>query len=101
VILNLGINLVGLPSDSNYGSFASGMPMDVGQAFLHQTKNGEFYLWGKSSKAVGNIQLNAKPAALYQTVYVPAKCRGQSTFVKHWWVQKIRRGAYLLGQILN
>jgi len=35
VILNLCINLVGLTSDTDYRSFASGMPMDVCQAFLH------------------------------------------------------------------
>src|ERR1700730_12634759 len=77
------------------------MPMDVCQAFLHETKYSEFYLRGKPTEVVGNIQFNTKAAALRQTLCVPPECGCQSTFVSHWWVQKIRRRAYLLGQILN
>src|SRR5580704_12847287 len=75
--------------------------MDVCQAFLHQPKYGEFYLRRKPSEVVGNTQLDTKGAALCQAVYVPAKCRRQSHFIQHWWVQKIRGRAYLLAQILN
>ena len=54
VILNLHVNLVGFARNTDYRSFASRMAMDVCQAFLHETKYGEFYLRGKPFEVVGN-----------------------------------------------
>ncbi len=53
VILNLCMNLVGLASNTDYCSLASRMAMNVGQAFLHETKYGEFYFRGQPFQVSG------------------------------------------------
>ncbi len=75
VILNLHINLLRFASDTDYRSFAARVAMDVGQAFLNETKYGELYIRGDPCEVARNVQVNTEVAALGQTVCVPAKRR--------------------------
>src|SRR5690348_5628693 len=77
VILNLGINLIGLAGNADGRRLASRMPVDVCQALLHETKDGEFHLRGKPSEIVRDIQPDTNAATLRQSVNVPAKCGRQ------------------------
>src|SRR5690349_19332341 len=59
----------------NQRRLASGVTMNVGEAFLHQAEYDEFHLGGEPSEIVRNLQINLQTAALRQALHIPTQCR--------------------------
>jgi hypothetical protein len=81
--------------------FAAGMAMNIGETFLHNTKQRHFHLAGKPAKALRDAQLDLQIAAPLQTLYVPTNRFGQTILVKKRRMQQIGRCPYLFAQLLN
>src|SRR4051794_16651150 len=57
--------------NSNQRGLASGVTMNVGQAFLHQAEYNELHFRGESSEIIRDLQINFQTAALRETLHVP------------------------------
>src|SRR5690349_1521210 len=72
-------NLV--PLDSNAGSFALCVTVDVCQAFLYDAKNRKLHLGREPSKIFGDVQFNRDAAAFRNPLYVPVQRWLDSRFI--------------------
>ena len=61
------------PFNANLCNWTSGMPMNVGQAFLNYTKDSSLHLTGEASELGGEIKVNLDLTALGEAIRVPAK----------------------------
>src|SRR5450755_4866070 len=100
-VFNLYADSVFFALNSNQRGLASGVAMNVGQAFLHQAEYDDFHFGWESSEIIGNLQINLKTAALRKTLHVPVQ-RGRNTgFIQQRWMQKIGSSTQFSRQVLD
>jgi hypothetical protein len=51
-VLNLNANLIAQAQNLNFGGLAAGVTVDIGEALLHDAKNGGFQVCGKPAELV-------------------------------------------------
>ena len=74
--------------------------MNVGEAFLYDTKGGELEFAGKPGKVFGNIEADINAAAFGEAFYIPLERGGQAEIVEQRGMQEIGHGADALRELL-
>ena len=77
-----------------------GMTMDIGQTFLNDAENGEFYVVWQPGEIIRDFQIDVDLAALRKSIHVPAQRRDQTGDFEKGRVKKMGEGTYLAGGLL-
>jgi len=80
-VFNLYADSVFFALNSDQGGLASGVTMNVGQTFLHQTEYDDFHFGWESAEMIRNLQINLQIATLRKTLHVPIQCGRNAGFI--------------------
>ena len=70
--------------------------MDVGEAFLHESKQDQFNLTRNPAEIVRDRQLDLHAVSLLEALYIPAQCVRQSGFIKKGRIEQVGHRSYFL-----
>ena len=78
------------------------MPKHIGHGFLNDPENGGFELGAEARKILRpNYERGGDPAALGDSLEVPAQCGDQADFIEQRRMEKVRHGTHLLNRAID
>src|SRR5271155_326601 len=95
VVLDLHHDRFGVAFDSYARRGGSGVTMNVGQRFLHDTKNSELQFFFQAAKVIGDVNLHGNSSAFREKLRVRTEGGDQPGLLQHRRVQKGRDEANL------
>src|SRR5258708_25509184 len=76
------------------------MAMNIGETLLHRPENRSFRLALEPFKISGYFQIHINLATLGESLYVPPKSRGKSSFIQQRRMQQVGNCADLFAELL-
>lgn len=86
---------------ANLGKRTSGMPVNVGEAFLHHAENRGFRFPWQTPEIFREIQVDLDLAAQREAIHIPAQGGGEPRFVEQRWMQQVRNRAHFGGHFVD
>src|SRR4029077_18305992 len=90
VVPNLQAHLRSTYGYANVDRSRARMPVDVGQALLDRTEQGDLDVRGQPHAFGRDVESDRNPAATGELIYIPARRRIESGLVEQGWMQKVR-----------